>query len=131
MSVKIRLRRAGSTNKPFYRVVVADARHPIKGRFIEMVGWYDPKKRKENCSLKLDRVEHWTERGAQMSDTVKSLVKKCRDASIAQDLPEPDAAPEAPVAEETPVEAAAPVEEVAAEEAAVAAEEEPAKTPEA
>ena len=80
MSVKIRLRRAGSTNRPFYRVVVADGRHPIKGRFIESVGWYDPKKRGANYALKLDRVDFWSDRGAQMSETVKSLVKKCRNA---------------------------------------------------
>jgi small subunit ribosomal protein S16 len=131
MSVKIRLRRAGSTNKPFYRVVVADARHPIKGRFIEMLGWYDPKKRKENCSIQLERVDYWTGRGAQMSDTVKSLVKKQRMAP-AQDLPEPDAAPEeAPAA--VAAEPAPPPADTAAPpvEAATVAEEEPAKTPEA
>jgi len=129
MSVKIRLRRAGSTNKPFYRVVVADARHPVKGRFIEMLGWYDPKKRKENCSLKLERVDYWTERGAQMSDTVKSLVKKQRMAPPAQELPEPSSTPEeTPAVEEV---AAAPAEEVAAPAETTAVSEEPAKTPEA
>ena len=129
MSVKIRLRRAGSTNKPFYRVVVADARHPVKGRFIEMLGWYDPKKRKENCSIKLERVDYWTERGAQMSDTVKSLVKKQRMAPPAQELPEPSATPEeTPAVEEV---AAAPAEEVAAPAETTAVSEEPAKTPEA
>ena len=76
MSVRIRLRRAGSNNKPFYRVVAADIRSPIKGRFIELLGWYDPKKRADNFELNTERIEHWINEGAQLSDTVRSLLKK-------------------------------------------------------
>jgi len=81
MAVKIRLRRAGSNKRPFYRVVVADARHPIKGKFIELVGWYDPKKSGVNYQLKMDRVEYWLNNGAQVSDTVNSIIKKARAGS--------------------------------------------------
>jgi small subunit ribosomal protein S16 len=57
-------------------VVVADSRSPRDGKFVEIVGTYDPKKPGHNSSLKLDRIEHWIARGAQPSDTVRSLIKK-------------------------------------------------------
>ena len=76
MSVSIRLRREGGKNSPYYKVVVADKRSPRDGKFIEILGTYDPKKRGHNSTLKLDRIEHWISRGAQPSDTVRSLIKK-------------------------------------------------------
>jgi small subunit ribosomal protein S16 len=76
MAVSIRLRREGAKNRPYYKVVVADKRSPRDGKFIEIVGHYDPKKPDHNSGLKLDRVEHWISRGAQPSDTVRSLIKK-------------------------------------------------------
>jgi small subunit ribosomal protein S16 len=57
-------------------VVVADSRSPRDGKFIEIIGTYDPKKPGDNSTLKLDRIEHWMARGAQPSDTVRSLIKK-------------------------------------------------------
>ena len=78
MAVSIRLRREGAKNSPYYKVVVADSRSPRDGKFIEIVGTYDPKKKDHNSTLKLDRVEHWISKGAKPSDTVRSLVKKNR-----------------------------------------------------
>jgi small subunit ribosomal protein S16 len=78
MAVSIRLRREGALNRPYFKVVVADSRSPRDGKFIEIVGTYDPKKTGQNSTLKLDRVEHWIARGAQPSDTVRSLIKKAK-----------------------------------------------------
>lgn len=80
MSVKIRLRRVGANNDVSYRVVATDSRSPRDGRFIEVLGWYDPKKTGVNYLLKLDRIQHWTSRGAVVSDTVASLIKKAPPA---------------------------------------------------
>jgi small subunit ribosomal protein S16 len=76
MSVSIRLRREGAKNRPYYKVVVADSRSPRDGKFIEVIGTYDPKRPEHNSSLKLDRAEYWLSKGAQPSDTVRSLIKK-------------------------------------------------------
>lgn len=81
MATKIRLRRMGTNRKPFFRVVVTDMRRPNAGRFLEALGWYDPKKKGVNYELKVDRVEHWLGRGAQISDTVKSLLGKAKGGS--------------------------------------------------
>ncbi len=84
MAVSIRLRREGAKNSPYYKVVVADSRRPRDGKFIEIVGTYDPKKKDHNSALKLDRIEHWMSQGAQPSDTVRSLVKQNRKVAAAQ-----------------------------------------------
>jgi small subunit ribosomal protein S16 len=81
MSVKIRLRRTGANKDISYRVVATDSRSPRDGKFLEVLGWYDPKKTGMNFSLKMDRIEHWKSRGAQISDTVRSLVNKTRGAA--------------------------------------------------
>ena len=78
MAVKIRLRRMGSRNAPFYRVIAQDSRYATTGRFIETLGWYDPKQEGNNFSLNLDRVDYWLGNGAQPSDTVNSLIVKAR-----------------------------------------------------
>lgn len=83
MAVAIRLRREGNRNSPFYKVVVADKRSPRDGKFIEIVGNYDPKKAGANYTVKLERIDHWVKNGAQMSDTVRSIVKKARAAAPA------------------------------------------------
>jgi len=83
MAVAIRLRREGALNRPYFKVVVADKRSPRDGKFIEIVGTYDPKKRGNNSTLKLDRVEYWISKGAQPSDTVRSLIKKNKDPEAA------------------------------------------------
>jgi len=76
MAVSIRLRREGTKNSPYYKVVVADKRSPRDGKFIEIIGAYDPKKPGHNSTLKIDRVEYWISKGAQPSDTVRSLIKQ-------------------------------------------------------
>ena len=87
MSVSIRLRREGTTNRPYYKVVVADSRSPRDGKFIEIIGTYDPKKPDHNSTLKLDRIDYWVSKGAQPSDTVRSLIKKNRKAGAAAAAP--------------------------------------------
>ena len=76
MSVKVRLMRTGGKNDVCYRVVAADTRSPRDGRFLEILGWYDPKREGTNFELKKDRIDHWTSKGAILSDTVQSLVSK-------------------------------------------------------
>lgn len=76
MAVRIRLKRLGAKKAPFYRVVVADARSPRDGKFIEEIGYYDPTK--EPTVLKIDEelAKKWLGNGAQPSDTVKRLLYK-------------------------------------------------------
>ncbi|MGY8643634.1 MAG: 30S ribosomal protein S16 [Verrucomicrobiales bacterium] len=78
--VKIRLRREGTKGRPYYRVVVADQRARRDGRFLEIIGRYDPLEEKDGnqCTLDLEALDKWVGNGAQMSDTVKSLAKKAR-----------------------------------------------------
>ena len=83
MAVSIRLRREGAKNRPYYKVVVTDSRSPRDGKFIEIIGTYDPKKTGHNSTLKVDRAEYWIARGAQPSDTVRSLLKKTRKQATA------------------------------------------------
>ena len=83
MAVSIRLRREGAKNRPYYKVVVADSRSPRDGKFIEIIGTYDPKKKDHNSTLKLDRIEHWVSKGARPSDTVRSLIKKNQKVAAA------------------------------------------------
>ena len=83
MAVKVRLRRTGSRNDVCYRVVVADSRSPRDGRFVEQVGWYDPKLKGDNYKLDVARIEHWRSQGAQLSDTVRNLFNKARRAEVA------------------------------------------------
>src|SRR5499426_2481385 len=83
MSVSIRLRREGAKNRPYYKVVVADSRSPRDGKFIEVVGTYDPKKPGHNSSLNVERAEFWISKGAQPSDTVRSLIKKNKKTAAA------------------------------------------------
>ncbi len=76
MSVKIRMRRMGSKRKPFCRIVVADSRMPRDGRFIEEVGYYNPLTNPDEVKLEEDKIFEWLEKGAQPSDTVRSLLSK-------------------------------------------------------
>ena len=76
MSVKIRMRRMGSKRKPFYRIVVADSRMPRDGRFIEEVGYYNPLTNSDEVKLEEDKIFEKIEKGAQPSDTVRSLLSK-------------------------------------------------------
>ena len=74
--VVLRLRREGNKNRPFYRIVAADQRFPRDGRFLEIIGHYDPLKKDDNVTVNLDRAKHWISVGAQPSETVRSLIKK-------------------------------------------------------
>lgn len=87
MAVKVRLTRTGANKDNCFRVVATDSRNPRDGRFIETLGWYDPKKEGVNFSLKMERIEYWKGTGAELSDTVRSLVRRAgriaRDAAAA------------------------------------------------
>jgi len=76
--VVIRLARGGANKRPFFSMVVADSRRSAKGKFIERVGFYDPKAPEGRESLRVDveRLKHWQGKGAQLSLTVKRLVKQ-------------------------------------------------------
>ena len=76
MAVKIRLRRMGAKKAPFYRVVVADSRYPRDGRFIEIIGTYNPLVEPSEVKIDGDKVLAWMKNGAQPTDTVKVLLKK-------------------------------------------------------
>ena len=76
MSVKIRMRRMGNRNRPFYRLVVTDSRAPRDGRFIDTLGHYDPLTDPAKVEIDEESVKKWIRQGAQISDTVRSLLKK-------------------------------------------------------
>jgi small subunit ribosomal protein S16 len=78
MVVAIRLRREGNKNRPFYKIVVADQRRARDGKFIEIIGTYDPKLEGENFSIQLDRADYWVGVGARPSQTVGSIMTKAR-----------------------------------------------------
>lgn len=80
--VKIRLRRTGCRNHAAYRVVAADRRSPRDGRFLEILGWYEPRRDGDNFKLDLDRIAYWQSKGAQLSETVASMVKKAKRAAV-------------------------------------------------
>ncbi|MFA5007186.1 MAG: 30S ribosomal protein S16 [Candidatus Izemoplasmatales bacterium] len=74
--VKIRLQRFGTTKKPFYRIVAAEASQKRDGRFLEIVGVYDPTKEPIHLDIKKDAVMKWLQNGAQPTDTVKNLLTR-------------------------------------------------------
>ena len=76
MAVKLRLKRMGSKQKPFYRIVAADSRSPRDGRFIETVGTYNPIQKENNVTIDEEKVTKWINNGAQPTDTVRSLLSK-------------------------------------------------------
>jgi small subunit ribosomal protein S16 len=78
MAVRIRLARHGRKKRPFYWVVAAHSEAPRDGRFLEKLGIYDPLTDPARVDLKMERVEYWLQRGAQPSDTVRSLIKQYR-----------------------------------------------------
>ena len=154
MAVKIRLARAGAKKAPFYRLVAADSRSPRDGRFIEILGRYNPRTEPSTIEIDLEKVDVWIAKGAQMTETAGKLVAAARNpetaapsketkvskkaaakvaaeqeaAKKAAEAPAPEPAPE-PVAEEVVEEA--PAEEAPAEEVAeeAPAEEAPAEEP--
>lgn len=76
MAVRIRLKRMGAHKSPFYRVVVADSRSPRDGRFIEEIGYYNPIAQPAIVNIDQDKAIEWIQKGAQVSDTVRSLLRQ-------------------------------------------------------
>ncbi|MBD3381668.1 MAG: 30S ribosomal protein S16 [candidate division Zixibacteria bacterium] len=76
MAVRIRLRRMGAKKRPFYRFVAADSRSPRDGRFIEILGYYNPIEKPAKVVVQEDKVFKWLQNGAQMTETVATLFKK-------------------------------------------------------
>jgi small subunit ribosomal protein S16 len=98
MSVKIRLRRIGRKKQPYYRLVVIESTSPRDGAYLDTVGFYNPGRQPAELRMDLDKVEAWTSKGAEMSDTVRSLVRKARkggDAKVELVQPQAQAATEA------------------------------------
>jgi small subunit ribosomal protein S16 len=150
--VKLRLRRVGAKKQTSYRIVATDSRSPRDGRFIEVVGFYNPRTEPETVRIKEDRALHWLSVGAQPSDAVARLLKKMgtmdrferlkQGESIEALVAEAEAAAEATpeispktrreaVAAEPEVEAAEPEEAEEAEEPEAGAETEAAPEAEA
>ena len=102
MSLKVRLRRMGNRNNPFFRIVAADSRTATSGRFIEALGWYDPQRDGINFKLNRERIEYWAQNGAEFSSTVKNLIKRDQQLPKAPEV-EPVAAETAPESAETEV----------------------------
>ena len=117
--VKIRLKRMGTTKRPFYRLVVADSRSPRDGRFIESLGFYDPLPAEHRVEIDAERVREWLRRGARPSDTARDLLVaqgilpagsrplraapvKAEEPAAAAPAAEPEAAAEAPAEEAEP-----------------------------
>ncbi len=120
MSLKIRLARAGAKKRPFYRIVIADSRSPRDGRFIEIVGTYNPilpKGDEKRVTLNTDRIQHWLSKGAQTTDRVlrfldaAGLAKRTARNNPKKAIPGKKAQERAGAAAGTPAEggAAAPV----------------------
>jgi len=76
MALKIRLARLGAKKKPFYRIVVADSAAKRDGRFLDVVGIYDPNQNPAKVQIKKELLDQWAAKGAQPTDTVRSLLKK-------------------------------------------------------
>ena len=96
--VKIRLRRMGARNRPFYRVVVSDTRRTPRAPAIDELGYYDPCKSPVVVKIDLDKVDSWVKRGAQLSPTVKKLVRR---QNAPAKLETPAEEPTAPVSEQS------------------------------
>jgi small subunit ribosomal protein S16 len=80
VAVSIRLRRTGSSRRPAYRVVVADSRSPRDGRFIEIIGHYNPLTEPPTVKIDRTKAEGWIKKGAQPSNTVRKLLANAKDA---------------------------------------------------
>ena len=80
----VRMRKAGSKKRPFFRVVVTDSRAARDSSFVEVLGFYNPRTKPETLELKRDRLEHWVKAGAVQSDTVRTLVARMPPAPPAE-----------------------------------------------
>ena len=123
MAVKVRLTRVGSKKNPIWRVVVTDGRSPRDGRSIETIGHYNPQTQPSRIEIDRERYQHWLDRGAQPSNTVKKLI---RAENTGYEVPKADAP--TPVASKPTAKAEAPAAEAEAP-AEVAAEQEASEAP--
>ena len=125
--IKIRLARLGRKKRPFYRVVATNSRSPRDGKFLEILGTYDPLQEPSKVSINMDKLNEWVKKGAQLSNRVQHLTDPEKYAELVKNKPKrkpkkaPEAAPEAAAEEK----AAEPAPDAAAEEKAAepAAEE--------
>ncbi len=76
MAVRIRLARMGAKKKPFYRLVAADSQSPRDGRFLEILGYYDPMKEPAVVKIHENKVQYWLEKGAKLSEAARALIKR-------------------------------------------------------
>lgn len=84
MALKIRLRQQGRNNRPFYRLVLTDVRAPRDGKYMEALGWYNPFEAEldKNLFLNAERIQHWLNLGAEISDNARALVAKMAPSII-------------------------------------------------
>ena len=78
MGLKIRLRKQGRTNRPFYRLVLTESSTKRDGKYVEILGWYNPIEQEEdkNFSINAERIQHWVDHGAELSEKAAALVKR-------------------------------------------------------
>jgi small subunit ribosomal protein S16 len=138
--IKIRLARLGRKKRPFYRVVATNSRSPRDGKFLEILGTYDPLQEPSVVSINMEKLNEWVKKGAQLSNRVQKLTDPEKYAELVKDKPkrkpkkapvEQEKAPEAeaaPAEEKAPEAEAAPAEEKAPEAEAVPAEEKATET---
>ena len=105
LAVKIRLARAGAKKAPFYRIVAADSRSPRDGRFIEILGRYNPRTQPSFIELDIERTEAWIAKGAQMTETAQKLYQIAKNPDV--EAP----AKESKLSKKAQAKAAAPAEE--------------------
>lgn len=122
MAVKIRLARAGAKKAPFYRLVAADSRSPRDGRFIEILGRYNPRTEPSTVEIDIEKVDAWLAKGAQMSETAAKLVEVARNPEAAAPVKEAKPSKKAEAKAVAEAEAAAKAAEEAAAAKAAAAE---------
>ena len=110
MALVIRLRKLGARHKPFFRIAVTESARARDGRFLEELGWYDPKKEGLNSKVDIERVRHWLSKGAKPSDTVRTILKRhgllggkpAAAKVVAEAAIEPEAVPAEPETEAPP-----------------------------
>ena len=131
MAVRVRLTRVGSKKNPIWRVVVADGRAPRDGRSIETIGHYNPQTQPSRIVIDRERLQHWLDRGAQPSNTVRKLMRAENTGFEIPKSAAPTPAPKraAPVEAEAAIDAEAPAEPDAAAEAPAAEAGEDAGAP--
>ena len=93
MAVKIRFKRVGMTKQPFYRLIAVDRRTARDGAELEVLGHYNPKDKENKLTMNSERVKHWLSKGAQPSDTVKSLLVRSGFFSKTEEKPQETASP--------------------------------------